>query len=318
MYQGKKIAVVVPAYNEEKLVARVIQTTPDFVDRIIVVDDASQDRTCHVVSELLPEYAGRLLLVQHTTNQGVGGAILSGHRKAIDEGMDVMAVMAGDAQMDPADLPAILDPVVENKADYSKGNRFINGQAWKHMPRVRYFANAGLSMLNKIAVGYWHISDPQCGYTAITRQALERIDFENLRRGYHFENSVLLALNIHQLRVVDVPIQAIYGIGEKSGINHLWALVSFSFYLLGSFLNRLKEKYIIRDFHPLVFFYAFGLLFLLIGLLLGSYLFIFRLFIGLVSATSALFATFLFTTGLQFLLFAMWFDKDYETTSACS
>jgi glycosyltransferase involved in cell wall biosynthesis len=312
MYKGKNIGVVVPAFNEELLISKVITMTPDFVDLIIVVDDASTDHTNDRVKSFQDQLGSRLILIRHDNNQGVGGAILTGHRRAIQENMDVIAVMAGDAQMDPDELHLLLDPVVKGEADYSKGNRFISGEAWKHMPRIRYFANTSLSMLNKIAIGYWHISDPQCGYTAISSEALRKIDLNSLKKGYHFENSLLLLLNINNLRVVDIPIRAIYGKGEKSGINHLWALFSFSFYLFGAFIGRLKEKYVIRDFHPLVFFYIFGLVFFLIGTILGVYLFLFRILFGLVRETSALFATFLFTSGLQLLLFAMWFDKDYQ------
>lgn len=312
MYRGKKIGVVIPAYNEEKLVGRVITTAPDFVDRLIVVDDASNDQTSEVVQSYQAQFGERLILIRLPQNMGVGGAVITGHRRALEEGMEVVAIMAGDAQMDPADLEIVLDPVVEGRADYAKGNRFINGEAWRHMPRVRFFANAALSMLNKIASGYWQIADPQCGYTAISASALRRLDLERISRGYHFENSVLLNLNVLNLRVVDVPIRAVYGIGEKSGINHLWALISFSFYLMKAFLWRLKEKYVIRDFHPLVFFYLFGLLFGPLGFFFGVYLVFYRLFAGPVQATSALFAVLLFISGLQFLLFAMWFDKDYQ------
>lgn len=312
MYRSKNIGVVVPCYNEENLIGKVITTMPDFVDRIIVVDDGSNDHTSEVVSSFLDDYPGRLILIRNDTNQGIGGAVVTGHRKALEESMDIVAVMAGDAQMDPEELSVILDPVVEGHADYAKGNRFINGEAWKYMPKIRYFANAGLSMLNKIAIGYWHVADPQCGFTAISRSALQKLDLEKLSTGYQFENSLLLMLNIHNQRVMDVPVRAIYGIGEKSGINHLWALLAFSIFLVRGFLWRLKEKYIIRDFHPLVFFYFFGFIFFSIGLLLGLYLVTYRVFFGLVQPTSALFATFLFTSGLQLLLFAMWFDKDYQ------
>ena len=313
MIQGKKIGVVIPAYNEEKLIGQVITTMPDFVDRMIVVDDASHDQTGVVVAGLQVQFGERLILLRHPQNKGVGGAILSGHRRALEEQMDVVAIMAGDAQMDPADLGRILDPVITGRADYAKGNRFMNGEAWRHMPRLRFYANAALSMFNKIASGYWQIADPQCGFTAISAETLRLLDLDRISQGYHFENSILLHLNVLGLRVVDVPIKAVYGIGEKSGINHLWALISFSFYLLRAFLWRLGEKYVIRDFHPLVFFYLFGLLFTPLGLLFGLYLVIYRLAAGLVQATSALFAVLLFISGLQFLLFAMWFDKDYQS-----
>lgn len=310
MYKGLRVGVVVPAYNEEKLIGKTIESVPGFVDRIFVVDDCSRDRTSEITQEYMVRDP-RVLLLRHEKNQGVGGAIMTGHTQALREELDAVAIMAGDAQMDPADLPNLLDPIAEGKADYTKGNRFAFRETWEVMPRIRYFANAGLSMLNKIASGYWHISDPQMGYTVISRKGLQTLDLKNITRGYQFENSMLLHLNVHDLRVVDVPVKAIYGIGEKSGISHWWALWAFSIYLLKAFFWRLKEKYIIRDFHPLVFFYAFGMLLFPAGLIFGLYLLIYRLFEGVVSGTSAMFAVLLFTTGLQFLLFAMWFDKDY-------
>lgn len=313
MHQGKRVGVVIPAYNEEKLIGRVITTMPDFVDMMIVVDDASRDATSSIVQSYQAQYGARLVLIRHPQNKGVGGAIITGHQRALAEGLDVVAVMAGDAQMDPTDLEPILMPVISGRADYSKGNRFINGDAWRHMPRLRFYANAGLSMLNKIASGYWHTADPQCGYTAISADVLRQLDLNQISQGYHFENSILMHLNVLNMRVVDVPIRAVYGIGEKSGINHLWALLSFSVYLMKAFLWRLREKYVLRDFHPLVFFYLFGLFFFPVGLLFGGYLVFYRLFVGVVQATSALLAMVMFMSGLQFLLFAMWFDKDYQT-----
>lgn len=312
MYENQIIGVVVPAYNEEKLIGRTIDTIPDFVDRVIVVDDGSYDATVERIQERVAQQPERVILIQHEVNQGVGSTIITGHRRALEEGVDVVAVMAGDAQMDPRELPQVLDPVVEGQIDYAKGNRFASGEAWLRMPKARYFANAGLSMFMKIASGYWHVADPQCGYTAISRHALEMLNLDQIAKGYQFENSMLIHLNVHNLRVVDVPVMPVYGIGEQSGINHLWALAAFSVYLVSVFFWRLKEKYIIRDFHPLVFFYSFGLLFFLVGLLLGLYLVAYRLLQGPVQATSALFATSLFMSGLQFLMFAMWFDMDYN------
>lgn len=311
MYKNKRIAVIVPAYNEEKLISRVITTAPEFVDRIIIVDDASRDATSEVVSTFVCQMPERICLIRHDKNQGVGGAILTGHKQALEENMDVMVIMAGDAQMDPEDLPGILDPVVDGTADFSKGNRFISGEAWLKMPKVRFFANAGLSFLNKFASGFWHISDPQCGYTAATADILKKVDLDRIRSDYHFENSMLIHLNMVNARVVDVPIRAIYGIGEKSGINHLKALFSFSLFLFKAFWWRLFNKYVIRDFHPLFFFYVFGFLFFVIGVIFGAYITSLRITGHLITSNSFLFAVFLFITGLQMLLFAMWFDRDY-------
>lgn len=140
----------------------------------------------------------------------------------------------------------------------------------------------GYRCSTKLPPGYWHTADPQCGYTAISADALRQLDLNLISQGYHFENSILMHLNVINMRGGRVPIRAVYGIGEKSGINHLWALLSFSVYLTGAFLWRLREKYVLRDFHPLVFFYLFGLFFFPVGLLFGGYLVFYRLFVGLV------------------------------------
>ena len=176
MYQHKKIAVVVPAYNEEKLIGRVIETVPRFVDRVYVIDDCSTDGTCEKAEAYLGDRADRqtrVCLLRHVENQGVGAAIVTGYKEAMADGMDVVAVMAGDGQMDPDDLPRVIEPVVLDHADYVKGNRLFTGEAWQKIPRYRYLGNATLSLLTKIASGYWHVADSQTGYTAISREALE-------------------------------------------------------------------------------------------------------------------------------------------------
>jgi len=155
MLEGKSVAVVVPAYDEEKLIATTLAGIPDFVDRIYVVDDASRDGT----AEAARSAGGRVELIEHEKNQGVGAAILTGYKRALADGMDVTAVMAGDNQMDPDDLEAIATPVVRGEVDYAKANRLFTGRAWELIPRTRYLGNAVLSLLTKIASGYWHIAD---------------------------------------------------------------------------------------------------------------------------------------------------------------
>lgn len=312
MYKGKRIAVVVPAYDEERLIARTLETMPALVDRVIVVDDASRDATAERVERYRAEGAcgGRVALIVHAENQGVGGAIASGYERARDEGYDVAVVMAGDAQMDPADLPALLDPVVEGRADYAKGNRLFTGDAWHVIPRVRYLGNSMLSLLTKIASGYWQVADSQCGYTALGRRALETVDWSRTYRRFGQPNDLLVRLNLYNFRVVDVPVKPIYGIGEKSGIKPLRMIPRFALLLLRLFFYRMWHKYVIRDFHPLVFFYALGAALFVPGCALGVYLVAHRIWIGPVAVTSALFAVFLFVSGLQSILFAMWFDME--------
>jgi glycosyltransferase involved in cell wall biosynthesis len=312
MLENKKIAVVVPAYNEQGLIERAIKGIPDFVDSVIVVDDYSADDTTDRVNHLLQRQPDRIVLIRHTVNQGVGGAIASGYIWCRDHDVDIAVVMAGDAQMDPADLPALLEPVLNGRYDYAKGNRLFTGDAWNQIPKVRYLGNAALSLLTKIASGYWQVADSQCGYTAINRKALQTIDWTKMYKRYGQPNDLLVRLNVNNLRVCDVPTHPIYDIGEKSGVRPMRMIAQLSLMLLKLFTWRMFQKYVIRDFHPLVFFYAFGMLLFLPGSILGAWLVSFRVFVGPASVTSGLFAALLVISGLQFLLFAMWFDMDYN------
>jgi len=312
MYREKTIAVVVPAYNEQKLIGRVLETMPEFVDKIVVVDDASKDNTVGEVKKFGESSGGRLILLEHQKNQGVGGAIVTGYRWARDNNIDIIVVMAGDAQMDPIDLPKLLNPVVDGEADYAKGNRLITGGTWQLMPKMRYLGNAFLSLLTKIVSGYWHVADFQCGYTAISLKVLKVVNLDKVYKRFGMPNDFLVRLNVHYFRVKDVPVKPVYNIGEKSGVKMGKIFFTLSFLLLRLFFWRMKEKYIIRDFHPLIFFYLLGIPCTVIGTVFGFYMFFYRLFVGLVAATSVLFASLLIIAGLQFLLFAMWFDMEYN------
>ena len=311
MYRDKVVAVIVPAYNEEKLIGKVLETIPSFIDHIVVVDDASSDRTGDVV-KAHQEEDSRIVYLRHPKNQGVGGAIVTGYKWARDNEIFVSVVMAGDGQMDPEDLPELLDPIVDGQVDYSKGNRLFTGKAWNVIPKTRYLGNAVLSFLTKIASGYWHVADSQSGYGAVNLEVLKTIDLDSIYRRYGMPNDFLVRLNVYQFRVRDVAVNPIYGIGERSGMKIYRVVFTLSFLLLKLFLWRLKEKYVIRDFHPLVLFYLLGFILTPIGLIFGCYLMVFRLFVGTVAATSALFAAFFAISGLQSLFFAMWFDMEYN------
>jgi glycosyltransferase involved in cell wall biosynthesis len=311
MYRNKTIAVVIPAYNEEKLIGKVLKAIPTFVDHIVVVDDASRDRTGEVVKAHQKEDP-RIIYIPHKKNEGVGGAITTGYKWARDKEIDISVVMAGDAQMDPEDLPKLLDPVVEGEVDYSKGNRLFTGRAWRVIPKARYLGNAILSFLTKIASGYWHVADSQSGYGAVSLEVLKTIDLDSIYKRYGMPNDFLVRLNVYHFRVRDVSVNPVYGIGERSGIKIYKVVFTLAFLLLKLFLWRLKEKYVIRDFHPLVLFYLMGFILTPIGVMFGFYLLIFRLLVGPVAATSALFAAFFTISGLQSLFFAMWFDMEYN------
>ena len=311
MLEGKKIGVVVPAFNEGVLIRRVLETMPSFVDRIIVVDDDSRDSTAKEVQGC-QERDPRVSLIRHHQNQGVGKAIVTGYQRALEEGLDVVAVMAGDGQMHPEDLPKIVTPVVRGEVDYAKGNRLFRGESWRSIPHLRYLGNAILSLLTKMASGYWHIADSQCGYAAVSRAALGTLPLEKIYARYGMPNDLLIKLNMQNLRVRDVSVRPLYGVGERSGIRYWQVIPRISLLLMKGFFSRLFYKYVILDFHPLIFFYLLGLLTFPFGFLFGCYLFWYRLFVGPVATTSALFAVFLVVSGLQSLFFAMWFDMEYN------
>jgi glycosyltransferase involved in cell wall biosynthesis len=249
MYEGNTIGVVVPAYNEEGFVGEVIETLPTFVDRVYVVDDCSTDGTWAEIQEAKerteetvvadggPE--GEFVVpIQHEENRGVGGAIKTGYISAREDGMDVAVVMGGDGQMDPADLDRIVDPVVSGRADYAKGNRFLREGDHAEMPRFRYVGNRVLTYLTKVASGYWTVGDPQMGYTAISREALETVDIDEMYEFYGYCNDVIVRLSANDLRIVDVPAYLSYG-DEESDIDYSEYIPRVSTMLLRMFVWRL-------------------------------------------------------------------------------
>jgi glycosyltransferase involved in cell wall biosynthesis len=309
MFEGKSVAVVVPAYDEEVLLPQTLAGIPDFVDRVYVVDDASRDSTAEC-ARVAAAADPRIEVVVHERNRGVGAAIVSGYERAIAGRIDVTCVMAADNQMDPADLEALVGPVARGEVDYAKANRLFTGQAWQLIPKHRYLGNAVLSLLTKIASGYWHVADSQSGYTAVNLETLERLDLDRIYPRYGFPNDMLVHLNVVNARVRDFPSRPVYGVGERSGIKLRSVVPQISWLLVKGFFWRLREKYVIRDFHPLVFFYLFGLLMTLVGLGLGIALIVLRsLGHGITAATGVLVAL-LLIFGSQFTLFAMWFDME--------
>jgi glycosyltransferase involved in cell wall biosynthesis len=299
-----------PAYNEEKLIANTLTSIPSVVDSIIVVDDASNDRTAAVVRETA-QGDSRIILIQHEANEGVGGAIITGYKKAVELDIDVTAVMAGDGQMNPRDLTNILKPVAKGTVDYTKGNRLFQGDAWHMIPHYRYLGNSFLSLLTKIASGYWHIADSQTGYTAISLSVLKKLDLDSIYKRYGMPNDVLIKLNQYDFRVKDVHVRPVYGIGEKSGMKLMRVIPKISWLLFKGFWKRLFFKYVIKDFHPLIFFYILGFLFGVATVVLFARLFYIWLILGSsIPKINALAAMFSFMSSSQFTLFAMWFDME--------
>ena len=311
MYKDKSICVIVPAYNESTQIGKVLSTMPDFVDRVVVVDDASKDDTVDIVRQYQKKI-GKIEVIQHETNQGVGAAISTGYIRARDKASDVTAVMAGDGQMDPLELGKIIGPVVDGSADYVKGNRLFYGDAWHMIPHYRYLGNSFLSLMTKVASGYWHIADSQSGYTAISLIALKRINLDKIYNDYGMPNDLLIKLNQHDFRVRDVHIRPVYDVGEKSGIKVNKVIPRISWILFKGFWRRLFFKYVIRDFHPLIFFYILSFILLASSIPLGIRLFYLWAVRGDIPDMNALALIFTLISGLQTLFFGMWFDMEYN------
>jgi glycosyltransferase involved in cell wall biosynthesis len=316
MYKEKTLCVVIPAFNEASQIGDVIDTVPDYVDSIVVVDDASSDDTAIVVARYQKRHA-RVVLLRHDINQGCGGALATGYIWARDNGMDIAVRMDGDGQMNPDDLPALIDPIARGMADYAKGNRLVTGEAYQKIPRIRYFGNAFLSLLTKIASGYWHVADFQSGYTAMNRKVLVAIDWNRMYPRYGQPNDLMVRLNIFNFRVADVPVEPVYHVGEKSGIRIRKVIFTISWLLVKMFLWRMKEKYIIRDFHPLVFFYTLGAMFGVSTAILFARMAYFKWVSGFFPSTSSLAAMFSFMSASLFTLFAMWFDMEANKDLKC-
>jgi glycosyltransferase involved in cell wall biosynthesis len=307
MVDGKRVAVVVPAHDEELLIADTVRGIPDFVDRIYVVDDASGDATAERARALGDP---RVEVITHEQNRGVGAAIVTGYKRALEEGVAVTAVMAGDNQMDPDELITFVQPVADGELDYAKANRLFTGEAWKLIPRTRYLGNAVLSLLTKIASGYWHVADSQAGYTAIGHEVLGKLDLDRIYTRYGFPNDLLVHLNVWNARVRDVPSRPIYGVGERSGIRIRKVVPRISWLLLKGFFWRMGAKYVIRDFHPLVFFYMLGILMVFLGFLLGAVVTVLRFMGNEITTPTIVLIALLLISGSQFVLFAMWFDME--------
>jgi len=305
--EGKRVAVVVPAHDEERLIGTTVGGIPSLVDRIIVVDDGSGDATAEAAAAAGDD---RVEVIRHERNRGVGAATVTGYRRALEDAYDVVVVMNGDNQMDPEDLPTLVRPVVRGELDYAKANRLFTGQAWQLIPRTRYLGNAVLSMLTKIASGYWHVADSQSGYTAITGEMLAQLDLDDVYTDYGFPNDMLVHLNVWNARVRDFPSRPVYGVGERSGMRYRHVVPRISWLLLKGFCWRLWEKYVKRDFHPLVFFYLFGFLATAAGVTLGLVVVGYRIAGYPFTVGTVVLIALLVISGSQFTLFAMWFDME--------
>lgn len=304
LYKSAVIAAVVPAFNEAKLISKVIDTMPAHVDFIVIVDDCSDDDTAEVVQGSLDP---RVVLLQHRENLGVGASIVTGHRKALELGADVNVVMAGDAQMDPNYLDPLLDKVTVGGYGFSKANRFFSSDSFKGMPAYRVAGNIILSFLTKVASGYWHLFDPQNGYTAIRTEVLKRLPLDQLAQRYSFENDLLIQLNILQVPAVDVPVPAIYG-EEVSSIKLRRVIPELSSLLIRGFWKRIWLRYVLWSFSPIALLLFGGLLFMIFGFALGIWMIAQIFQNGSATAATVMLVALPLLMGFQMLISALQLD----------
>jgi len=267
VYRDTRVSVVIPAYDVADRIGAVLAEIPAFVDAVIVVDDASHDGTAERARVVADP---RVEVLVHAVNQGVGGATITGFAEALRGGDGIVVKMDGDGQMDPAMLPRLLDPVVDGRADYAKGNRFLFDRALGVMPAHRRAGNLALTFLTKLASGYWHVFDPQNGYLAIHTAALRLLDLDRLARRWFFENDMLIRLNVFDVRVRDVAMPARYG-DERSSLRIGRVLLAFPLQLFRGYWWRFYQKHVLRDFSPVALFMLTGLPLLTWGMGFGAW-----------------------------------------------
>ncbi len=319
------LAVVIPVFNNEQYIRKVIENVPDFVQHIIVINDASKDKTSSIVNKI---HNPKLHRIQHKRNQGVGGAMLSGYSAALLLGADIVVKMDGDDQMDPSYLSALVDPIMRGDADYCKGNRFLHTSELLSMPLLRRIGNWGLTFLTKIASGYWNIFDPTNGYTAIHQSILNDIDASHIAKDFFYETSILLELRRLQAKVLDVPIPARY-LEKSSSLSEWREFFKFPIKLARGLIHRLYRQYFLYDFSAASLYFVLGLPLLIFGFLWGIIKWNISSMTG-IPATSGtvLIAVLPITLGVQFLTQAFSLDmtstpsqpihRNYEMISAVS
>ena len=267
MLDNKKIAVAIPAYNVAAQIGGVISAMPACIDRIYVIDDASPDDLAERVQRIADP---RVILVRHRKNLGVGGATVTGMREAIAAGYDIVVKCDGDGQMDPADIPRLLQPLLDGTADHAKGSRFHHFRALNQMPKWRFVGNVGLTFLTKLASGYWNVLDPVNGFLATRSEMLASIRLSQVSPRYFFETDLLIRLNIVGARVADVPLPARYG-DEKSTLSVPRALFTFPPRLIAGMIRRVFWRYLFYDVSPIAIFAALSAIFMGFGVGYGTY-----------------------------------------------
>ncbi|QHI35220.1 Undecaprenyl-phosphate mannosyltransferase [Kordia antarctica] len=302
-----KIGVVIPYYNAANHIEKVVEKLPEYIDKIIIVDDRGKEP---IPDSLLykDKFGDRIFIVRNIKNLGVGGATKTGFKKAIELELDYVLKVDADDQMDSKFIPDLLRPLLEGKAEYAKGNRFKDFKALRQMPFTRKVGNLGLSFLTKAASGYWNNFDPTNGFFAIKVELLKKLDFKNIHRDYYFESSLISELYFHEARIKDVPMPANYG-DEKSNMQ-IWK-IPFIFIpkLTKTFFKRILKSYFIYDFNIASVYLVFGFPMFLFGLVYGIYNWIHYASLGEFTPTGTIMLiTVSLILGFQLLLQAIQFD----------
>lgn len=357
MLHNKTVAVVIPCYNEETQIVKLLESMPDFVDRMIVINDCSTDKTAEVVQTYIDtlekssittrpftrddiENTGfhkatltefeikeeqkkflvpsevynkdpeneRVILINHLKNGKKGAAVATAFSWCRDRKIDCVAIMDGDGQMDPAELEDICSPITKDGVDYTKGNRLIHKSAYLIIPKIRYLGNSALSLMTKIASGYWRISDTQTGYVAMSFKALDSLQIHKLYNDYGIPNDLLVKMNIAYCTIKEIEIKPVYDVGEQSKMKIHKVIPKMSYLLFRLFFYRLWKKYLFRDFHPLFLLYHLGFLFLIVDFI--YFIQLLNMFISGITIkfeTSISFAV-LTVLSIQPIIFAMWMD----------
>lgn len=307
-YQDNKIAVVIPAYRVKNKISQVLNSIQDFVSYVIVVDDCCPEESGTFIESQEYNSIQNLEVIFHEKNKGVGGAVVTGYKRALELGCDVVVKVDGDGQMNLDYLPKLIAPILAGEADYAKGNRFVDFKMLRKMPKIRLIGNSVLSFVLKAVSGFWNIMDPTNGYTAISGAVLNNINLEKLSERYFFESDMLINLNFQRCIVKDVPIPALYD-DEESSLSITRTLFQFPFYLIKGFSKRIFLKYYIYDFNMASIYLIFGLPLWLWGLSFGIYQWWWHIDHNLLaSAGTVMLAVLPLILGTQFLLQAIQID----------
>jgi dolichol-phosphate mannosyltransferase len=307
MFESIHVAVVIPAYDAERTIRRVVDTIPRWVRAVVVVDDGSRDTTALVVRQLAAA-DDRVVLLSHGANRGVGAAVRTGYQYALEVGADIVVKMDSDGQMDPALLPRLVFPIAVGLADYAKGCRFLRGDVLRRMPADRLVGNAILSLVSKLSSGYWNILDPTNGFTAVSREALLAIQLDAVDDRYFFESSMLIELGMARAVVVDVPMSAHYA-GEPSHLSPAREAVRFAARHTRHIIRRLMHRHLLMDFSPVSVVLALSLPAGLFGIAFGSWAWLRSVRNGVpATAGTVMLAAVTFAFGLFGLMQAMIYD----------